>query len=164
MKEIKLSKLGKNRNLNLVALVDDDDYEWLNKFNWCATGVNGKYYATKRSKRGEKRVLMHRLILGLTDPKILSDHEDRNGLNNQRNNLRICTRSQNNANRTPIGSSKYLGVFYQPMSTNRPWYARIVKDKKKKYLGSFSTEREAALIYNKAAIELHGEFANLNKF
>jgi len=164
MKEIKLSKRGKNRNLNLVALVDDQDYEWLNKFNWAASKCKNTFYAVKRSKRGEKPVRMHRLILGLTDPKILSDHEDRNGLNNQRSNLRICTRSQNNANRTPLGSSKYLGVFFSPNSTKRPWYSRIVKDKKPKYLGSFVTEQEAAIVYNKAAIELHGEFANLNKF
>jgi len=142
MKEIKLSKRGKNRNLNLVALVDDQDYEWLNKFNWAASKCKNTFYAVKRSKRGEKPVRMHRLILGLTDPKILSDHEDRNGLNNQRSNLRI----------------------FSPNSTKRPWYSRIVKDKKPKYLGSFVTEQEAAIVYNKAAIELHGEFANLNKF
>ena len=93
-----------------VALVDDSDYEFLvNYGSWCAdlTVSSGIYYATCR--RDYFNIKMHRLLL--PNAKMV-DHKDGNGLNNQRNNLRSCTRSQNLANSKlrSDGASGYKGV------------------------------------------------------
>ncbi len=156
MKEIKLTR-------GFVALVDDEDFEFLNQWKWRANGHGDWQYAIRNFSLGggkKKIVKMHRQILGITDSKILCDHRDGDRLNNQKSNLRIATQSQNNANRKGIGVSGYLGVF----KSGNKWMARIRQPKKdRKYLGTFDTKEQAALAYNMAAIEVHGEFANLNK-
>lgn len=171
MKEIKLTK-GK------VALVDDSDYEWLNKSKWYANEGNSTYYARRYCGVGTS-IKMHQQIM--TPPKgMLVDHRDGDGLNNQRSNLRICTISQNNTNRKPSknGTSKYLGVS-RNIVNNRGfskanncyvsseyiyWKAQIIDNKKVKVLGNFKTELEAAIIYNLTARRYHGEYARPNKF
>jgi len=164
MKEIKLSKRGKNKNLWLVALVDDEDFEYLNQWNWCVTFAKHTAYAQRGdySNGKKKTILMHRLILGLTDPKIDGDHKDHNGLNNQRSNLRIATRSQNICNTIlkKQFSSKYKGVFFYKRSGL--WRVQIRVNHKVTYLGSYATEEQAAIVYNEAALKQYGEFANLN--
>lgn len=87
MKEIELTQ-GK------VALVSDEDYERVNNHKWCTNGGPDNYYA----KRGVKGVtqMMHRFILGLEiGDKRQVDHSDMNGLNNQRENIRICSTGEN---------------------------------------------------------------------
>lgn len=155
MKQITLTR-------GMFTMVDDADYDWLNQWKWHTAKHGKKFYASRRPTKRGKSIHMHRLIMGIPrDPNIFADHKDRDGLNNQRHNLRIANRSQNNSNRTPMGASKFLGVFPSQSKIN-PWFARINKNKKRYYLGSFPSESAAALAYNKAAIELHGEFANLN--
>lgn len=152
MKEIKLTQ-GK------VALVDDADFEHLNQWKWYAQKDRYTYYAVRRD--GKKRMKMHRVVLGLKyEDKLLPDHIDRNGLNNQRDNLRIATRSQNCANRASVKNavSKYKGV--SPMK--KRWQVHIVKNGVQKYIGLFKSEIDAANAYNKVATELHGQFAHLN--
>lgn len=156
MKEIPLSKEGKNRG-KFVALVDDSDHEMLSRYNWSLFMVKTNNYA--RAIIDGKGVLMHRLILGLTDPKILGDHADTNGLNNQRSNLRIATRTQNGVNRKACGTSKYLGVH---LDKYKYWITQISINKKQTYLGYFKSEIEAAKAYDVAAKKHYGEFANLN--
>lgn len=143
-----------------TTIVDDADFDWLNQYKWYLGSSRGMFYA-KREDRG-KEVKMHRLILGLTDPKIEGDHRDRDGLNNQRNNLRVATRSQNCHNRrSRINSfSKYKGVCFKKQTSK--WVARIFTNGKNKHLGYFDLEIEAAVAYNNEALNLHGEFANLN--
>lgn len=116
---------------------------------------------------------MHREILGLTDPKKeFVDHIDHNGLNNQRCNLRKCTKQQNNRNRNKVvtqrNTSQYKGVsiHIQYNSTKEPtvsWRAKIKSTNKKgTHIGLFKTEIEAATAYDNAAKIYHGEFAGLN--
>lgn len=162
MKQIQLTQ-------GFVTLVDDSDYEQLKKFKWHVYKNGDRYYATTNIKTDGiySAVKMHRLILGLTDTKILIDHRNRDGLNNQRYNLRVATYSQNGANRAAKknGASKYLGVYQcskKTKSKNIYWVAHIRFNKKGYYLGVFKTEQEAALVYNDKAKEFHGEFANLN--
>lgn len=161
MKEIQLTR-------GLTTTVDDEDYEFLNQWKWQAHGKAPNFYAYRgKWIEGKKRgIHMHRLVMGVTDPIIRVDHKDMNPLNNQKSNLRPCTISQNNANsKSRKGSgSKYIGVCpyrKKPMSRLR-WRATIGKDKKVYHIGFFDTQEEAALAYNNKAIELHGEFANLN--
>ena len=80
------------------AQVDDNDFFWLSKFNWYANRYRQTWYAkTAITINGDQKIFrMHRLILGLTfsDKKEI-DHKDRDGLNNQRSNIWICTRKEN---------------------------------------------------------------------
>jgi hypothetical protein len=159
MKEIKLTQ-GK------VALVDDEDFEYLNQFKWHAKKGCNTFYA-KRSIKGST-LSMHSLIMKPPHGFEI-DHKDLNGLNNQKDNLRICTRSQNQANRKKAkGNSRYLGVcrlkgeIYNGKKYRDTIIATINKDNKLIYLGSFKTEEEAAIAYDIAAKKLHGEFAYLN--
>jgi hypothetical protein len=144
------------------AQVDDADFEWLNQWKWQAlTGKKRKTVYAVRSN-GKSMISMHRQILGLTDPKVLGEHEDNNGLNNQRENLRIATQSQNAMNNRLYNTSKtgYKGVC---MSDKPGVYrAYIVLNYKQKSLGMSDCPETCARTYNKAAKEMFGEFAKLN--
>ena len=152
-----------------ITMVDDCDYPILSKRSW-RTDKDG--YVISGSSKNNKRynIRMHRFLLGLTDPLILSDHKDRNKLNNQRDNLRSCNKSENQKNKTPRGRSKYLGVMYQKyhvltkhgLIDHEYIIARIRVNGKYMKLGTFKNEEEAAFAYDRAALKYHGEFANLN--
>ena len=97
--------------------------------------------------------------------KAVVDHIDRNPLNCQRSNLRLGTTSDNMCNRQKniINNkchSKYKGVHSQ----HGKWSAKVIKDKKTYYLGTFNTEVEAAQAYNDKAKELHKDYVVLNIF
>lgn len=147
------------------AKVDDEDYDFLMQWKWYASRKHTCYYAGRweGSRANQQRFAMHRVLMKLIDKKLFVDHIDRDGLNNQKSNLRIATASQNMANRKSKtgSSSRFLGVSWK--KANRNWCASIGKDNNHYHLGNFDSEEEAALAYNKKAIELHGEFANLNK-
>lgn len=159
MKEIKLTQ-GK------VTFVDDEDFEYLNKYKW-HTLVGGKdlFYATRTINNPvKKRVLMHREILGLTDRGIKGDHIDHNGLNNQRSNLRVATHSENMQNKRASGVSKFLGVSKQKKNKYTFRYvAAIGYEGKKIKLGVFRDEVKAAIAYNEGAIKYYGNKAQLNE-
>lgn len=146
-----------------VALVDDTDFEKLNKHKWCAVWRGWGWYAMRSEHNGGNRrgILMHREIMA-AQPGQMIDHRNRRGLDNRRENLRFCTTSQNNANaKKRVGStSKYKGVSL--FRRDSKWQVHIRLHGKNTYLGRFDSEVEAALIYNVAAIEWFGEFARLN--
>ena len=129
-----------------------------------AHGYKGFNYRTMPSAQ-PKQIKSHRMIFYLVNGHLPSeiDHIDGDKSNNHPANLRAATRSQNSANKLSHqgSSSKYLGVHW--IASTSKWRARISKDGKSKCLGLFTDEKEAAKAYNKAAPEMHGEFANLNK-
>ena len=144
-----------------VALVDADDFEKLSLHRWY---LHPKGCACRHDHK--RMVLMHRHILGINDPKIKVDHANHNPLDNQKNNLRPCTQSQNRMNSVkPINNiSGYKGVCLNGHTIRkRPWQAQIKALGKIIYLGYFATAKEAARAYNHAAQEYFGEFACLNK-
>lgn len=155
MKEIQLTQ-GK------VALVDDEDFEHLNQFKWNAHKRGCGYYAERRVTIDgkSKTIIMHNVIMN-TPKGFFVDHIFHNTLDNRKAKLRLSTRAENNCNRRSAknSSSKYLGVGFEK---DRGWTARIRKDGIGYRLGTFKTENEAAIAYNKKAIELHKNFANLN--
>jgi hypothetical protein len=109
-----------------------------------------------------KRVLLHRLVLGLSEDDPLVDHRDLDGLNNKRKNLRVATKSQNGHNRLKRAdnTSGYKGV-YLCRSTGR-WRAATQAEGARHKLGRFDDPESAARAYDTAALRLHGEFARTN--
>lgn len=124
---------------------------------------NGRVYAKK--KINKRTIAMHRFLMGVTDPKMDVDHKDHDGLNNMRSNLRVVSMSLNNMNaRKRVGKnirSKYKGVAYRKNRAKK-WFARIHVGKQVVYLGAYSTEEEAALAYNSAALKHFGNQAYIN--
>src|SRR3990172_2543575 len=121
----------------VFAQVDDEDFEYLNQFNWFALKTKYTFYASRniQIKGMWTTIRMHRVLMN-TPRNQKVDHKDHYGLNNQKYNLRRCTDQQNQGNRR--------------------------KTKKTIHLGIYATEIEAALAYNEAAKKEFGEFACLN--
>jgi hypothetical protein len=158
MKKIALTKTK-------FALVDDDNFEKLNQWNWNFS----RGYATRHIYIGTKRttVRMHRTILNIPSG-MYPDHIDGNKLNNQKSNLRICTHSQNMMNRKiQANSTGYKGVSYCNTCYKGKKYqyiqAHIRINKKLIYLGTFPDLISAAKAYDAKAKELFGEFARTNE-
>lgn len=159
MKEIPLSR-GK------VALVDDEDYEKLRQFTWHMSKDGYAYRhapdARVKGKRKRYSQSMHRYLMGLEyGDKRAVDHKSGNKLDNQKINLRVCTRGENNLNvgRRSNNKSGFKGVHW--CNTWGRWVARIKKDNKKYFIGNFESAEEAYRAYCAKAVEIHGEFANL---
>ena len=164
MKEVKLTQ-------GYIVLVDDEDFERVSKFSWVPNRMKHTVYAQRNLYREDgKRTTqsLQRFILGITNHKTDVDHEDHNGLNCQKYNLRISTRSQNQANSVlPITNSSGVKGVYKYASkawkTCDKWKAQINFKGKKKSLGYFSSKEEAQAAYDKVAVELFGEFALTNE-
>lgn len=152
-----------------VALVDDADFEATNAFKWHAMRTApGVYYAARTQydlvTKKKSMVLMHRQIMN--PPKGVDvDHEHRDRLDNQKSNLRLCSRSQNLAAIPTLGrwrgrvkTCKFRGVAKHSSG----WTAQISVQGKKKHLGCFSLPEDAARAYDAAARERSGEFATVN--
>jgi len=148
MKEIKLTQ-------GFVTKVDDADFEFLSKFKWQA-----KKRKDKNTVYAVSSIPLHKL---LNPDYEFSDHWDGDGLNNQRDNLRDCTNSQNQANKGKPKRNKsgYKGVHFRPNRGNK-YYATIGKDRQRIHIGCFDTAIEAAQAYDKRALALFGQFALLN--
>jgi hypothetical protein len=156
MKEIPLTR-GK------IALIDDEDFEVVSQYKWSAMKHGRTFYArtnipvSGHGKQKQRTLRMHQLLVGKG-----RDHEDGDGLNNQRKNLRIATHRQNGANsrRPKNNTSGYKGATFHKATSK--WLAQIKVDYKNIYLGVYSTPEEAAAAYDEAAYEHFEEFAQLN--
>jgi hypothetical protein len=151
-----------NLSQGLVALVDDEDYDFLMQWKWTASYASGIFYALRNTPRpNRKTLMMHRIIMNPPRNKQI-DHIDHNGLNNQRSNLRECNPSQNAGNRSKYGKNKYHGVRLDYRTYGVYIKANIKINGKLVHLGNFKTEEVAAKAYDMAAKKHFGEFATLN--
>lgn len=137
----------------MLTTVDDTDYLLVSNYSWyIKKGKCGTLYA--RTRVNGKMVDMH--VQGF-----VIDHQDGNGLNNQRSNLRWATHSLNNANRKQVsGRSKFKGVSWH--KGRGKWQAKIKVNRSTRHLGLFPNEEDAARAYDAAALVSWGNFAAVN--
>ena len=181
MKEIELTK-------GYVAIVDDDDYEWLSQYKWNASISSEKrwnsdpYVSAKTTiykvwddgftwRRSEH---MPRMIMNAKQGEVV-DHINHVTLDNRKENLRVCSAKENgrNSNKQKSINGKPCTSIYKGATLFRCnkgkygiyeyWRSQICVDGNMIYLGQFKTEEDAALAYNDAALKYHGDFARLNE-
>ena len=149
-----------------LAIVDDADAQWLSRFRWHAVRIYKTYYAATTDPAARKRIYLHRAIMRPSEG-LEVDHINGNGLDNRRENLRICSHRDNlcNQRRQEGRDSLYRGVTLDKRAIKQvhPWLAQIKAHGQHYNLGRFATQESAALAYNNAARRFHGEFAQLNE-
>lgn len=156
MKKIMLTK-------GYHTIVDDEDYEALNKHKWWAEVGRATVYAVRQVPTPTNRIYtvkMHRQLLDA--PKGMNvDHKNGNGLDNRKCNLRLCTDQQNNWNARIRKDNKsgLKGVSWHKNS--KKWRTQIRWNDKKVTLGYFTDKLEAKKAYDLKAKQLFGEFACL---
>lgn len=160
------------KDVPYVVLFDECDAQLISEYAW---NISGAGYPVGRKKGYWKtpQRAMHLIIMGIPkgDTRRI-DHKDCNPLNNKRDNLRLCTNSENSQNRRKIAGrkSKYYGVaFHRSYSSKKEKIygppkvrATIGINNKQKHIGYFKTEEEAARAYDAHARMLFGEFARVN--
>jgi hypothetical protein len=178
-KEIQLW-LNRDELSDKVAIVDDEDYDKV--MSAISKRAKWYYHLNKYAVNGDRRKSIHRVVMDA--PKGMDvDHVNGNGLDNRKENLRICTRSQNMMNQKlkSHSVSGYKGVQYEPFirqkytskktgittvresKLSKPYRAYIGNGKGGHItLGRYATAEEAARVRDKKALELHGEYAYLN--
>jgi hypothetical protein len=148
----------------MVAVIDADDFILVAPYRWSAIKIGDRWYATRSRRVDEGRgiVMMHQQIMGDVPGGMMIDHEDLDGLNNRRSNLRVASKAENMANRTAQqnNSNGWKGVHWS--SRRNRWIAQICHERQRRFIGHFHTAEDAARAYDEAARELHGEFARLN--
>lgn len=152
MKNIKLTQ-GK------YAIVDDEEFERLSEYKWCAVKNHKTFRVQRAGRKGESsNVFMHQDVIGKKKGFVI-DHINRNPLDNRKINLRHARPGQNNVNSPCRVKGKAKGVWQSPSGR---WVAQMKKNGKMFYFGIWDTKKEAIIAYNKGAKTLYGEFAWLN--
>jgi len=148
-----------------VALVDDEDYEWLSQWRWCCAEPRpGRFYAVRSNYETGKRttLYLHRVIMECSDDMEI-DHINHDGLDNRRANLRVCTHAENIRNASKIkrsATSPYKGV--RKVTNSGLYTAKIIYNTIPLLLGSYIYAETAALVHDLFAREYHGKFATVN--
>jgi len=145
------------------ALVDDDDFEKINKYKWHVRKDRNKWYALRDIGKPGKRkhIHMHRFIMN-TPEGMETDHINNDGLDNRKSNLRVCTKNQNmhNAEKRADNTSGMKGVYWHKAA--KRWHVRIKVNKKYISLGYFDNIEDAGMEYDYAAVKYFEEFAKTN--
>lgn len=144
------------------SVIDMVDYNKVKKYNWYAKHQYGdKYYARTKLPLTGKFIYMHRLIMDI-GPNQICDHIDNDGLNNVRENIRICSYADNNRNKSINKNNKsgYKGIYWSPR--HEKYRASIGLNKKNKHLGYFKCPLDAANAYDRAAKKYFKQFAKTN--
>jgi hypothetical protein len=158
--QMKTVPVGKSHS----AMLDDSDFPLVLRYKWnLLRGANGRLYAYRWWLEGRKRryEYLHHLLMGHNR----IDHRNRNGLDCQRANMRVASRSQNAANsKLPANNTTgFKGVKWCTETYRlKPWQAQITVDGEFKSLGYYATPEEAAAAYVQAAKKYFGEFARFH--
>lgn len=135
------------------TIIDDDVYDYVKHFNWCALRRENTYYAVAKLRRGYN-LAMHHLVIGVPLYGYVVDHINRNGIDNRKENLRVVTNRQNSHNTTTKKSSSFPGVSW--VTRDKIWSAHASINGKVYALGNYIKEIDAAVAY-KLSIESMGE-------
>ena len=144
--------------------IDENDFDKIKDYNFGISnnGFNKEYVYCFKKKDSKNKIYLHRIITDCPSGLVV-DHINGNTFDNRQSNLRICTIVENSIN-CPVSKnkihSKYKGVFYRKDKNN--WRVDIRKDGKRHHFGTFYNEVDAAICYNKNAVILFGEYAQLN--
>jgi len=150
------------------AIVDDEDYGWLSRWNWYLVAGEGMVgYAHYRPKKPGPYYYMHRLIAKLMfdiPEGYEVDHINGNSLDNRRSNIRIVTHRQNmlNVKKRKDTTSKYQGVSWVSGKRKKHWYAYCFEHGHQVCIGYFHTEIEAAKARDETVKTIYGKHAHLN--
>ena len=156
---MKLLDISTPKNPNAFTKFDDIDFDWLNQWKWRLDSTG--YAVRTKPNSGKEKILLHRFLVN-TPKGMFTDHINGDRLDNQKMNIRYCSRAENNRNRSKCITSitsKYKGVY---KSYNRYQTSIIIDGKKRTFYSN--DEIEAAKIYNDMALKYYGDFAKLNAF
>lgn len=156
---MKLLDISTPKHPNLFTKVDDEDFEYLNQWKWRFSG-NG-YAIRTEPKSGKKKILLHRFLVN-TPKGMFTDHINGDRLDNQKVNIRYCTKTENNRN-VKKKASPSLSKFKGVSKTGKLYSSGIFINGKYK-LSYFNNELDAAKHYNEMALKYYGDFAKLNTF
>lgn len=139
------------------ALVDDEDYDYLNQFSW---RVHLGYAIRSYRENGKSKTISMHIEIMRTPKGFVTDHINEDRLDNRRINLRIATRLQNSqwTKKTPSNNTKFKGIIRQ----GKGWKTRFQFNGKRVVISSFPNEHLAALAYDLWATDVFGEFAKTN--
>lgn len=152
-------------NRGFVVLIDEEDEDTMHLYPWRVMVESGGPYCVAQPRLDGRRLFfrLHRVLLGVTPRSTFVDHINGNTLDNRRSNLRVATPAQNLQNiHARWGASRFKGVTPSSKGSLKPWMAQIRVEGKSAYLGTFSSEEDAARAYDSAAREHFGQFANTN--
>ena len=153
---------GNESNTAGHTKIDKEDEPLVSPYHWRILAPRSGRYAIRNNH--PTPIFMHHVIMG---EKREVDHINGDTLDNRKSNLRFCIRSENRFNvpkTSKTTKSQYKGVSSRRKGHGRlRWFAYITAYKNRKWVGTFDTQEAAALAYNEAAKELHGEYACLNE-
>jgi hypothetical protein len=148
-----------------TVLVDDKDFEALSQYKWTAHVNRTTCYAIRRQRISEDRpgsiVYMHRQIMCPMEGMVV-DHINKDGLDNRRENLRICSQTENLRNQRPRSNkrSKFKGVSWN--ENDMAYHSRLQFGGRGVWLGMYKSEVDAAKAYDAGAIHYYGKYALTN--
>ena len=152
-------------NSGEYARVSEEDYERLKQHKWYLFKSEKWLYAIRTvSEEGkQKTIYMHREVMGVSDAKVYVDHRDHDGLNNQRENLRISNNRHNqyNVGKKTTSKQKYKNI--RQLSAKR-WQVRFRTPDGRRVEKVTYSEEDAVKLYNELAVKYHGEFAYLQEY
>lgn len=149
------------------AIVDNEDYPYLSKFQWYCRILGGYEYAYTGiywKYNDTVQIPMHTFLIK-EDRKNVCYHKNKNRLDNRKSNICLVSKAVHlhQARKRPFASSIYKGVNkHKNWNREMKWEASCCKNDKRFYLGLFRTQKEAALAYNKKAKALYGKLAYQN--